>query len=100
MDYEIKKPPCFDLAATLDCGQCFRATVSEDGEARLFYKDRFLRVKQTADRLIFYNTTADEFENTWKEYFDLSRDYKPKIPILMGLIGLIWPIGPKILQQH
>ena len=75
MDYEIKKPPCFDLAATLDCGQCFRATVSEDGEARLFYKDRFLRVKQTADRLIFYNTTADEFENIWKEYFDLSRDY-------------------------
>lgn len=79
MDYTIKKPPCFDLAATLECGQCFRAAVTKDGEAQLFYKDRFLRVRQEGDRLVFYNTTADEFENIWKEYFDLSRDYNAVI---------------------
>lgn len=75
MNYEIKKPPCFDLAATLECGQCFRAAVSEDGVAQLFYKDKFLKVKQSGDSLIFYNTTKDDFENVWQEYFDLSRDY-------------------------
>lgn len=75
MDYKTKKPPCFDLADTLLCGQCFRADLLDDGTATLFYKDKFLKVKQEGDDLIFYDTSKIEFENIWRDYFDLTRDY-------------------------
>ena len=33
------------------------------------------RIFQTKDEVIFYPTSAEEFENLWSSYFDLDKDY-------------------------
>lgn len=67
----------FNLDETLDCGQAFRwVKVSYNT-----YKGAFLNHPLTiscengSDTFRLHNTTADEMENVWADYFDLSTDY-------------------------
>lgn len=75
---ELRVPTeCFDLSLTLDCGQAFRWHQEADGSWKGAAFGRFLHIKQEADgTLVFYNTTQTEFNDIWKNYFDLERDYK------------------------
>ncbi len=68
--------PGFDLAATLDCGQCFRWSQNENGSISGVFRDKFLTVTQNGDDIIFYDTTLDDFNDIWCEYFDFNTDYK------------------------
>ena len=66
----------FDLAATLDCGQAFRWATEDDGAWRGVACGRVLRVRQRDDGvLLFEDTPLAEFEQIWRRYFDLDRDY-------------------------
>ena len=65
----------FDLAVTLQCGQCFRFSAYGQG-FRGVGCDHPLTVYQKDERtLLFKDTTPRQFEEIWIDYFDLQRDY-------------------------
>lgn len=66
----------FSLAQICQSGQCFRMK-PEDAEGirySLIAGDRYLEVKQQGNECTFY-CEPEEFEDFWKVYFDLKRDY-------------------------
>ncbi|MEG2814172.1 MAG: DNA glycosylase [Oscillospiraceae bacterium] len=80
MEYILKtEKSIFNVADTLNCGQCFRflSTNDADNEFVLMFKNKFLRLKQTENEVIFFDTTTDDFNNIWCDYFDISTNYSP-----------------------
>lgn len=75
----LKNLKNFDLGQTFDCGQCFRfKQISENKFQTVAYK-KVLKIIQNENEIIFENTSKSDFENIWKNYFDLETDY-----------GVIW----------
>lgn len=73
----------FDLPHTLDCGQAFRWVCDANGKWSGVAFQKFLELKKTDNgTIILYNTSKDDFENIWYDYFDLSRDYSSIVKIL------------------
>lgn len=70
----------FDLAQTLDCGQAFRWGVIEAnaddavGYTGIAYNRR-LNLTFVDGVLTLHETSLEEFEAVWKEYFDFTRSY-------------------------
>ncbi len=65
-----------DLAQTLDCGQAFRFVPLSETKWCGIACDRYLELeKQGENLLILKNVSKSEFENIWKDYFDLDRNY-------------------------
>ena len=66
----------FSLADIFECGQCFRFNYNKSGQ---FYEGaafgKYLRVYQ-ADNKIYFETDLEDFNNIWRDFFDLDRDYK------------------------
>ncbi|MDO4481256.1 MAG: DNA glycosylase [Bacillota bacterium] len=71
----------FELKDIFECGQCFRWNPDEDGSYSGVAFGRAVNVSYNrkgdsdAGTLIIRNSTAEDFENIWKKYFDLERDY-------------------------
>ena len=68
----------FDLDETLDCGQAFRwEKISSEYDKT--YKGAFLNtpltISQKGNEFIFHDTTIDDFNSIWRDYFDLDTDY-------------------------
>lgn len=74
-NYIAKNIVPFNLALTLDCGQAFRWTSCTDGSFEGIARNRYLKIRQDGNDLIFYNTTEEDFKTIWFDYFDLGRDY-------------------------
>lgn len=65
----------FDLAVTLQCGQCFRFAPSEGGFLGVG-RDVPLFIRQVDERtLLLADTTPEQFREVWFDYFDLGRSY-------------------------
>ena len=64
----------------MECGQCFHFLNTEESDNNYTYLissfNRGLKIEQKNGDLIFHDTTFDEYNSIWKEYFDLDRDYK------------------------
>ncbi len=71
----LKNAECLNIALSLDCGQAFRWRNIRDNVWCGVVKNKYLKIEQIEKNIIFYDTTEDEFNLTWKEYFDLERDY-------------------------
>lgn len=70
--------PDFNLDETLDCGQAFRwEKIQSEYEITYkgFFLNKFLLISQTGDEITFYDTTPEDFEKIWTDYFDLNTDY-------------------------
>jgi len=65
----------FDVAQTLECGQCFRFEKLDDGYYKIIALGKVLYIKQTSNTVEFFPTTEEEFNTLWMPYFDLHRDY-------------------------
>ena len=69
----------FDLCQTLECGQAFHFEKTGEQDYIVVAMNRMLHVAQTTAggkvNLIFYNTSAEDFENVWNDYFDFDTDY-------------------------
>lgn len=63
------------LRDTLMCGQSFRWREAEDGSFTGTAFGRTVRVSVKGKELIIENSTKEDFENIWKDYFDLEFDY-------------------------
>lgn len=65
----------FDLKQTLECGQCFRYENISDQEYIVIARNHMLHIKQEDNRLYLFNSTMEEVQTIWLDYFDLNRDY-------------------------
>lgn len=73
----IENLPDFDIEDVLECGQCFHFTRLSEKEYEILTCGKYLHVKQENDinRIIFYDTSPEDYELIWKKYFDIDRDY-------------------------
>ncbi len=66
----------FDLPHTLDCGQAFRWRCDDKCVWSGVSGNKFLKLQKLQDgTVVLYDTTIDDFNSYWKNYFDLERDY-------------------------
>ena len=66
---------CLDLDLTLDCGQAFRWQRQDDGSYKGVAMNHFLHIEKSGEDLVFYNTSEKVFNEVWRGYFDLDKDY-------------------------
>lgn len=64
----------FSLDQTLECGQCFRWENIENKYYGIV-KNKKICVYEHNNKLIFEDTSLEDFNNLWRNYFDLDRDY-------------------------
>jgi N-glycosylase/DNA lyase len=65
----------FDIEETLECGQCFRFEKLAEKKYKITAYSKVLTIEQTDNEIIFTPCNKEDFENIWKNYFDLDRDY-------------------------
>jgi N-glycosylase/DNA lyase len=63
-----------NLAQTLDCGQAFRWE-EQNGVWLGVAFGKYLKIEIKDSVIILYNTTEEDFNNIWCDYFDFERDY-------------------------
>ncbi len=71
----VKNVENFNLADIFDCGQTFRWNRQQNGNYIGVAFGRVIEVEKKEEDIIIYNTTEEEFEKNWCDYFDLYRDY-------------------------
>lgn len=71
----IKNATNFNLEQTLDCGQAFRWSCNAEGVWSGIAFGKYIELTQNGNDIIINNTTKEDFNNLWKGYFDLDRDY-------------------------
>lgn len=71
----IKNTSCFDLAQTLDCGQCFRWSQNTSGVWSGIAYGKHIALYQKDGNIIIEGANQNDFEKIWHHYFDLERDY-------------------------
>lgn len=74
-DIVLENVKCLDLDLTLDCGQTFRWEKQSDNSWSGVVKGVFLNISKNNDTIILKNTTKEDFENIWLDYFDFNKDY-------------------------
>ena len=65
----------FKLEHIFECGQCFRWEKEPDGSYIGVACNRALKISQENDSVIFYDTTREDFDKIWFNYFDFGTDY-------------------------
>lgn len=68
----------FSIAQICDSGECFRMTPVNEDTYSVIASGRYLEVEQHGDECIF-SCNEVEYEDFWKEYFDLGVDYRTYI---------------------
>lgn len=71
----IKNARNFDLAQTLDCGQAFRWYQNGKGVWCGIAFGRYIELYESNGDIIITGCDKKDFQNIWKNYFDLDRDY-------------------------
>lgn len=94
----------FDLLSTFECGQCFRwEHISEHEYIGIAY-GKVLRIKKEDDKITFFDTSDDDFEKIWHNYFDFGKSYTEIKNKLSGDLVLAEAIafgsGIRILNQE
>lgn len=64
----------FDLSKTFECGQCFRWNADENGAYAGIAYGSAARVRRDGDNVCI-SGSVHEFNDLWRSYFDLDRDY-------------------------
>lgn len=65
----------FVISQILECGQCFRFTqIGEENYIIVAY-GKILNIYCDGTDIVFKNTTEEEFNNIWYNYFDFGRNY-------------------------
>lgn len=65
----------FNIKQTFECGQCFRWEKEAENRYIGVAHSRVLEIEQIDSDIILHNTCEDDFNNIWRNYFDLDRDY-------------------------
>lgn len=104
---EINGVKDFDLDHIFDCGQCFRWEKNEDGSYTGIAYGKIVTMYYDKDRevLKLENSCEEDFDNIWKHYLDLDRDYSTIKKQLMARDDVIktaieYGQGIRILNQE
>ena len=73
-EIEITGADEFDLVKTFECGQCFRWNADENGRYTGVAFGSATRLRRNGGS-VFISCSQEDFENIWRGYFDLDRDY-------------------------
>ncbi len=65
-----------NLELTLNCGQAFRWEKLPDQSFFGIADGKETRVKKADNSLLFFNTSTEDVQNFWVNYFDLNTDYE------------------------
>lgn len=90
------------LEETLDCGQCFRWRVDENGIWSGVVKGVYGRIIQEDDGITIIGSDEKQFEDIWHDYFDFDRDYD-KLKADFGkneMLNLACEFAPGIRVLH
>ena len=73
----LLKQPDFGLDDTLDCGQAFRWEKIDKKTYSGAFLNNKLTISEEPENGVFrlHDTTVQNFENIWIDYFDLNTDY-------------------------
>lgn len=89
---------------TFMCGQCFRWDRQSDGSFTGVAQNRVVNISLDQNKLIIKGSDKDDYENIWKRYLDLARDYakiksllSSKDRFLLSAVKYGW--GIHILKQ-
>ncbi len=74
-EIHIKDVSNFDLAQTLDCGQAFRWSQDKNGVWSGIAFGKYIELHEKDSDIIITGSDKEDFENLWKNYFDLDRNY-------------------------
>jgi len=74
-EIEISGAVDFNLEKTFKCGQCFRWNVDQHGVYKGITRGVAAGVRKVGDS-VFISGTMNDFDNIWRFYFDLDRDYE------------------------
>ncbi len=66
----------FNLDNIFDCGQCFRWNKQNDGAYIGVANSRALKISQENDTVTLYDTSIEDFNNIWFNYFDFKTNYQ------------------------
>lgn len=100
----IESQKDFVLSHILECGQCFRFEKLDEEEYIIVAKGKMLHIKQDNDVVTLFDTTMEEFDNIWKQYFDLDTDYSQIKEVLIARNNTMQEVvgfqsGIRILNQ-
>ncbi len=65
----------FNIEHILECGQCFNFEKVADMEYIIVAYGKLLHVKQENKTVILYGVSLQEYEEIWKNYFDMQTEY-------------------------
>ena len=65
----------YDLAATLDCGQCFSFSENPDGSWSGVALDRHITIRQDGDLILYEGCDEEDFEQRFAHFFGMDDDY-------------------------
>lgn len=71
----LKDVKDFNIEHILECGQCFNFEKVADMEYIIVAYGKLLHIRQDKTDVIMYNTSLDDYDNIWKNYFDMEIDY-------------------------
>jgi len=71
----VKDIENFNLTHTFESGQCFNFNKLGDSDFEVIAFGRYLRVRQRANQ-VYFEASPEDFNNIWRGFFDLDRDYK------------------------
>ena len=72
---ELRNVKNFILEQTLDCGQAFRWNKLDENLWHGVAYGKYLKIGFNDGTYTLYDTSIDEFNEVWRAYFDLDRDY-------------------------
>lgn len=101
---QIKIQDDFDLKKISLSGQCFRVKRFDDGAYRFITGDRVIYIREEENRIFSVSCKEDEWEETWRGYFDFDRCYSDifecectKHPFVHD--AMIYGRGIRVLRQ-
>lgn len=71
----VTQAPCLNIELCLFCGQAFRWKKNQDGSFHGVVCHKVTDIEQVEDKIIFKNTSQEDFLSLWQDYFDLTADY-------------------------
>lgn len=74
-DIILKNVKCLNLDLTLDCGQAFRWTQEQDKSWSGVVNGVYLNISRRGDDIVLKDTTKENFDSIWCNYFDFDKDY-------------------------
>ncbi|MBR6484863.1 MAG: DNA-3-methyladenine glycosylase 2 family protein [Clostridiales bacterium] len=75
MNKTVRKIDFFDPVKTALSGQAFRIHPIDDTHTEMVYKGRYLQIAETGKDTFAFSCSEKEYEDIWKDFFDLDRDY-------------------------